>query len=142
MLFRSRAAMATASNVAGYAFSNTGTTASHACSYLLTAKYRVPHGEACVFTLDRWFAHAAAVRPELEELSRMMGFESAQAVADRIAYLKQITGMRTTLGQIGVPDTAEALEELVNAAAASGNMKNDINNASLEDIRKVFLSCK
>lgn len=137
-----RANMATASNMAGYAFSNTGTTASHACSYLLTAKYRVPHGEACVFTLDKWFPLAAKVRPELEDLSRMMGFESAQAVADRITELKAITGMRATLAQINVPDTEEALSELVEAAYASGNMKNDITHPTKEMIREIYLSCR
>ena len=35
-----RERMAMASTIAGYAFSNTGTTGSHACSYLLTAKAR------------------------------------------------------------------------------------------------------
>lgn len=45
-----RERMAMASTIAGYAFSNTGTTGSHACSYLLTAKYHIPHGEACALT--------------------------------------------------------------------------------------------
>lgn len=134
--------MAAASNIAGYAFSNTGTTASHACSYLLTAKYRIPHGEACVFTLDRWFPLAAKVRPELETLSQMMGFKNAQDAADKITALKKITGMRTTLAAAGIPDTEEALNELVTAASASGNMRNDINGVSEEMIRSVFLSCR
>ena len=47
-----RERMAMASTIAGYAFSNTGTTGSHGCSYLLTAKYPIPHGEACALTLD------------------------------------------------------------------------------------------
>ena len=133
-----RAKMAMASNVAGFAFSNTGTTASHACSYLLTAKYRVPHGEACALTLDHWFRHDAAIRPELHELSRMMGFRDAYAAADRIAEMKREMGMRTSLSEIGVPDTEEALSELTEAAAASGNMKNDIAAASKEEILSVF----
>ncbi len=66
-----------ASTIAGYAFSNTGTTGSHACSYLLTAKYHIPHGEACALTLDAWFRKDAAVRPLLHTLSRMMGFADA-----------------------------------------------------------------
>ena len=68
-----RERMAMASTIAGYAFSNTGTTGSHACSYLLTAKYHIPHGEACALTLDAWFRKDAAVRPLLHTLSRMMG---------------------------------------------------------------------
>lgn len=137
---RARGNMAMASNIAGYAFSNTGTTCSHACSYLLTAKYGIPHGEACAFTLDAWFARAASVRPELDELAKMMGFADAAAVAARIKELKELTGMRMTLTEMGVPDTKEALDELVDAAAASGNMRNDINQATKEVITEVFSS--
>lgn len=132
--------MAMASNIAGYAFSNTGTTGSHACSYLLTAKYRVPHGEACALTLDAWFKRAAEVRPEINELAQMMGFADAAAAADRITELKKATGMRMTLTAMGVPDTEEAMEELVANAAASGNMINDINKATKETIREVYTS--
>ena len=83
-----RERMAMASTIAGYAFSNTGTTGSHACSYLLTAKYHIPHGEACALTLDAWFRKDAVVRPLLHTLSRMMGFADANAAADRVAELK------------------------------------------------------
>lgn len=137
-----RANMAMASNIAGYAFSNTGTTGSHACSYLLTAKYRIPHGEACVLTLDAWFKRAAKVRPELNELAKMMGFAEADAVADRLTELKKITGMRMTLTEMGVPDTKEAMDELVEAAAASGNMVNDINGVTKAVIEEVYNSRK
>ena len=43
-----------------------------------------------------------------------------------MAELKELTGMRTTLTAMGVPDTQEALDELAANAAASGNMANDI----------------
>lgn len=130
--------MAMASNIAGYAFSNTGTTGSHACSYLLTAKYHIPHGEACALTLDAWFRHDAKIRPELQALSEMMGFSDADAVADRINELKKITGMRDNLTLMGVPDTDEAMDELVRSAASSGNMVNDICGADLEVIAAIF----
>ena len=137
-----RERMAMASTIAGYAFSNTGTTGSHACSYLLTAKYHIPHGEACALTLDAWFRKDAAVRPLLHTLSRMMGFADANAAADRVAELKELTGMRTTLTAMGVPDTQEALDELAANAAASGNMANDICKATREDIASLFASLR
>ncbi len=133
-----RERMAIASNVTGYGFSNTGTTGSHACSYLLTAKYKIPHGEACAFTLDSWFRKDVEFRPELHEFSRMMGFQDAYAVADRISELKELTGMRTTLAAIGVPETQEAFDELVNGAFSSSNMANDICKATKEDIADIF----
>ena len=118
------------------------TTGSHACSYLLTAKYHIPHGEACALTLDAWFRKDAAVRPLLHTLSRMMGFADANAAADRLAELKELTGMRTTLTAMGVPDTQEALDELAANAAASGNMANDICKATREDIASLFASLR
>jgi alcohol dehydrogenase len=137
---KARENMAIASNTAGYAFSNTGTTASHACSYLLTAKYHIPHGEACVFTLDAWLRKAVSKRPELETLAQMMGFSSIDAVADRINELKALTGMRTTLTQAGIPTDDAAIQELVESAAASSNMTNDVNHPTLDEIREVFES--
>lgn len=133
-----RERMSMASTIAGYAFSNTGTTGSHACSYLLTAKYRIPHGEACALTLDGWFRKDAEVRPLLHVLSRMMGFADANAVADRVAELRAATGLRTTLTAMGVPANQAAFDELVENAAASGNMANDICGASKTDITAIF----
>lgn len=46
-------AMMTASNMAGYAFSNTFTTACHALSFPLSTLYKLTHGAACAVTLDR-----------------------------------------------------------------------------------------
>ena len=117
-----RERMAMASTIAGYAFS--------------------PHGEACALTLDAWFRKDAAVRPLLHTLSRMMGFADANAAADRLAELKELTGMRTTLTAMGVPDTQEALDELAANAAASGNMANDICKATREDIASLFASLR
>ncbi len=134
--------MAMASTIAGYGFSNTGTTGSHACSYLLTAKYGIPHGEACALTLDGWFVKAAEVRPELHKLAQEMGFADAGACAKRVTELKRLTGMRMTLSEMGVPDTEEAMEELINCAAASGNMANDVTGAAKEMIRKIYVSRK
>ena len=134
--------MSMASNIAGYAFSNTGTTASHACSYLLTAKYHIPHGEACVFTLDAWFREAASARPELQELAQAMGFENVDGVCNKLNALKALTGMRCMLSSMGVPDRKEALDELVESAFSSGNMKNDISCPSRETIKAILSSKK
>lgn len=46
-----RAAMARASTLAGFAFSNTKTAIAHSLSYPITLRHGVPHGIACSFSL-------------------------------------------------------------------------------------------
>lgn len=128
--------MSEACLVAGLAFSQTGTTGSHACSYILTAKYGVPHGEACAFTLDAWFRENAKVRPELNELSVMMGYADADAVADAVNKLKQKLGLRSKLSEIGV--TVDDLDEIAKSSNASGNMTNNVAHIGEEGIRRLF----
>ena len=82
------------------------------------------------------------MRPLLHTLSRMMGFADANAAADQVAELKELTGLRTTLTAMGVPDTQEALDGLAANAAASGNMANDICKATREDIASLIASLR
>ena len=42
-----------ASNLAGKAINITRTSIAHSISYPLTAKYRIPHGLACSFTISK-----------------------------------------------------------------------------------------
>lgn len=125
---------------AGLAFSQTGTTGSHACSYYLTAAYHLPHGEACAFTLDWWFKENAKARPELNEYAKMMGFESAAAVAERIAQMKEHLHFRTHLSDL-VTDRDkidEAVQKLADEAMAAGNMANNIWQPTREDVIRLF----
>src|SRR5699024_11638195 len=64
-LFRSRN-MSLGSMLAGLAFSQTGTTASHAMSYYLTSHFNIPHGEAYAFSLDEWFVRSEEHTSELQ----------------------------------------------------------------------------
>ena len=127
---------------AGLAFSQTGTTGSHACSYYLTSEYNLPHGEACAFTLDWWFKENAQIRPALNEYSKMMGFENAAAVAERIVKMKENLHFRTTLSEI-IPEGAsidEAVEVLADEAMAAGNMANNVWRVTREDVIRLFNS--
>ena len=128
--------MSEACVVAGLAFSQTGTTGSHACSYILTSKFGIPHGEACAFTLDSWFRENAKVRPQLNEFAVMMGFENADAVADEIAVLRGKLGLRSKLSEIGV--TESDLDEIAESSNASGNMTNNIAKIGIDGIRRLF----
>lgn len=130
--------MSQACIVAGLAFSQTGTTGSHACSYILTSKYGIPHGEACAFTLDSWFRENAKARPKLNEYAVMMGFRDADAVADKIAELRGKLHLRSTLAEIHVAD--EDLDLIAESSMASGNMTNNIAQIGKEGVKALFAS--
>lgn len=119
-----REAMARASVSAGMAFSQTGTTGSHACSYILTAKYGIPHGEACAFTLDFWFEENAKARPELEPIARAVGFSGSAALAAGIRSLRRDLGLRSTLTEAGIPESGAS--EIAASAMAAANMRANV----------------
>ncbi len=133
-----RAGMSQASTIAGLAFSQTGTTGSHACSYILTSRYHVPHGEACAFTLDSWILINSKVKPELNDYAKELGFADAADLSDWINKLKKKFGMRMTLKEIGA--SPDDLGEIVDSSMASGNMTNNIAQIGREGVMTVFRS--
>lgn len=133
-----RCGMAKASVIAGLAFSQTGTTGSHACSYILTSKYHVPHGEACAFTLDAWILVNAKAKPKLEEYAKTMGFAGVQELADWLNEKKVQFGMRTKLAEFGAG--TEDLNELAEASMRSSNMANNLAQIGKEGVYTIFKS--
>lgn len=107
-----REKLAEASVMAGLAFTLPKTTGSHACSFPLTSEYGIPHGEACGLTLD-YFARINAADPRTRELSRLLGFSGADALADGIRDLKKRVGLRTDIADLGLDETQ--LATLANA---------------------------
>lgn len=131
-------AMMLASTVAGLAFSQTGTTGSHAASYYLTSKYGVPHGEATAFTEDAWIRVNAEARPEIHDLVRRMDFDDADHAADSLNTLKRSINLRTTLEEINVP--VEDLDVVAQRTLEANNWVNNVARLSKEEIKELFLS--
>ncbi|MDR1536200.1 MAG: iron-containing alcohol dehydrogenase [Planctomycetota bacterium] len=105
--------MCVASVVAGLAFAHPKTAGSHGCSFILTNKYRLPHGEACAFTLDSLVEiNCEADGERIATLARMVGFASPKEMAGRIRTMKREMGMRRTLAEAGIGlDELESLVE-------------------------------
>lgn len=127
-----RSEMSLASMMAGIAFSQTGTSGSHAVSYYLTSHYGVPHGEACAFTMDSWYLINSAVNPELEQHAKDIGFESIQALADKFNELKSEMGLALTFSDLDIPE--EDIEVIAEKGLEAGNMKNNIAQLTKEEI--------
>lgn len=102
--------MALASILAGVGFSQPRTTGAHACSFPLTNRYGLPHGEACAFTLDYFLlfnARHADGDGLITNMARACGFSAPSVMAARITHMKKAFGMRTNLRQIGCTTDAE-----------------------------------
>ena len=105
-----REKMSEASVIAGLAFSQPKTTASHACSFPLTSIYGIPHGEACGLTLD-FFTRINEADKRTRSLAVSLGFADVNTFADGIFELKQKLGLRTGLKYLNL--TNEKINELV-----------------------------
>lgn len=114
-----RRSMSMASLLAGLAFAQPKTAASHACSYPLSADYHLPHGEACAFTLDSLVRINADDR--LEALCHSVGLSGSGELADRIAGFKALGRLRTRLSELENVD----IEKLAEDCAAHPLMKNN-----------------
>lgn len=133
-----REKMCEASLMAGLAFSIPKTAASHACSYPLTSKYHMPHGEACAFTMDAFVKiNAEAENGRLNNFAKKLGFVNAFDMADRILDMKKKMRMKTTLKDAGIEyDEIEELSKL----SQHPNMNNNPVKMELDDIIKMYKS--
>lgn len=134
--YAAREAMAEASVVAGMAFCIPKTTSSHACSYPLTNRLGIDHGEACALTID-YFMRLNVSRgvARIEALARKLGFASAYALADEIARLRAAVGLRSGLADLNLSDAS--LEQLA-AESQHPNLRNNPVDISLDDLRRMY----
>lgn len=127
-----RSAMAFASLLGGLSFALPKTAASHACSYPLSEDYHLPHGEACAFTLDSLVRINADER--LEYLCRAVGLKNTAALADRIAQLKALGGLRCRLSELGEVD----IDKLAADCAAHPLMNNNPVRMDAAAVKAMF----
>ena len=131
-----REKMAYASLLGGLSFALPKTAASHACSYPLSEDYHLPHGEACAFTLDSFVRINADER--LESLCRAVGLSGTDELAERIAGLKELGGLRARLSDLGEVD----LEKLCHDCAVHPLMNNNPVKMDEQALREMFEALK
>jgi alcohol dehydrogenase len=102
--------LAYAALLAGIAFQLPKNAVIHACSFPLSNRFHLPHGEACAFTME------AAIRlnmpfmdGRMEELAIAAGFDSVTAMTDAITVLKRCAGLPCTLREAGISSDSVAL---------------------------------
>lgn len=131
-----RRAMSEASLKAGLAIASSGCTVSHACSYLLSTDYKVSHGEACAFTLDKLVFLCSEHDDQFDQIASELGFENGFAFAKWIADLKRKLHVHTTLEEIGAGQTDK--DRIIDAACSSAVLKNHYFTVTREDVARLF----
>jgi alcohol dehydrogenase class IV len=143
-----RSAMAYGAYLAGRAIDRSKTTAAHALSYALTARFGVAHGHAVALTLGRFFELNLRARTlgvndprgveyverTMDALCAMLGQPDASGVARAWSALLASLGLERDLPAVGVrPDD---LDELAGAANAErlGNHPVRLTRATLREL--------
>lgn len=135
--------MALASILAGVGFSQPRTTGAHACSFPLTNRYGLPHGEACAFTLDYFLlfnARNADGDGLITGMARACGFSAPSVMAAKITHMKKAFGMHTNLRQIGC--TTDAQIEQLTDESMSMLMKRNPVPLTRDDILAMYDSLR
>lgn len=127
-----RSNMSLGSMTAGLAFSQTGTSGSHAMSYYLTSEFNIPHAEACAFSLDQWIIYNSKVDSRLDEISVQLGFKNTEELSDSLNDLKKRLGLRMTFEALNID--RKHIPEIARQTIAAGNYKNNLAQLSEEEI--------
>ena len=128
--------MAEASVTAGLAFALPKTNCAHVCSYPLTSRYGIPHGEACAMTIDSFIRlNGRKGSDRAATLAHALGFDSPDALADAVHSLKTATGMRLDLKEYRLG--AAEVESLARACLHP-NMRNNPVYVTLDDLLQLF----
>lgn len=134
---QARRAMMEASLLAGMAISQTRTALAHSISYPLTARFNLPHGIACSFTLPALLRfNAEADDGRLRDLSQALGFGSITDLARGMDSIFHQMGMSQYFRQF-VPDAQSALD-LVGDMFTPGRADNNLRDARAKDIEEIL----
>jgi len=139
-----RTAMSEGSLLAALAFSQAKTAAAHACSFVLTMRYGLPHGTACAFTLPALCRiNAPAEDGRLHSISRALGFargsegDAAFAFAGELDRLNASLHLPRTLSDASIP--LSDLPELSRECLVPPNMRNNPVPMDAKAVERLFL---
>ena len=131
-----RGAMLEASLLAGMAISHSRTALCHSISYPITARFGVPHGFACAFTLPEVFAFNREAEPErFEKIAAAAGFGSAAELLRRLRSLLDELAigawMRPYVGD------GRGLAALAPEMLTRGRADNNLREATETDVARI-----
>ena len=146
---RARAAMSLAAHLSGRAIDQTRTTACHAASYPMTARYGIPHGHAVALTLPAMLVFnagvgdrdvvdprgVAVVRRRIATILTLLGVREPEAGRRRLLDLMQRLSLETSLEELGIRDVDVILAEGLSPERAGNNPR----RITRQDLREMLL---
>ncbi len=132
-----RSAMLEASLMGGMAISSTRTALAHSMSYPITARYKVPHGLACGFTLSSlWELNISADPPYFNEFASRLGFASADEFKQALDKLFETLEVKERVRNY-IGSEAELLT-LVPQMFTPGRADNNLSQVSEHLVKEVI----
>ena len=144
-----RAAMSLAAHLAGRAIDLTRTTACHAASYPMTARFGIPHGHAVALTLPAMLAFNAAVgegdvadprgvtavQRRIATVLALLGVSEAEGGRRRLLELMRRLSLETSLAELGIRDLEVILAEGLSPERTGNNPR----RLTRDDLREMLL---
>ena len=131
-----RSNMLQASMLAGLAISQSRTALAHSISYPLTARYNLPHGLACSFTLPVLLSfNAASDDGRLADLARAVGYSDTDSLAGDLTGLFERLDVGGYLSRY-LPDRSSIMA-LSNQMFAPGRAENNLRRASEDEVKSL-----
>lgn len=132
-----RADLMEASLLAGLAISHTRTALCHSMSYPVTARFGLPHGLACAFTMPAVLRfNASADDGRLAALATQQGFSSVGQFCTALETLLIRCGLDGQLARRGI--AAVRLAELVPEMFNPGRVDNNLRPAGAAEIQAIL----
>lgn len=131
--------MSMGSSMAGIAFSNTRTTACHSISYPMTMMFGVPHGFACILTLNEVAKRNKLVVPKINDMLEEVFGDSENGLAN---WLKDVSEgiQELTLSGFGIDE--KEIPRIAAAAFTAGRMDNNPVDFSQKDVEEILYAIK
>ena len=125
-----------ASNIAGFAISNTKTAAAHSISYPLTINFNIPHGIACSLPLlPLLYINKDSINEEIELIIEKLGLNNFSELADCVKRIFSCLS-KSNLREWGVVQSD--LEKLVDQSFTKDRMENNIELLSKSDVKTIL----
>jgi len=132
---KSREAMALAAHLAGKAINISKTTAPHAISYPITARFGIPHGHAVGLSLAQVLKFnyevsdedvldkrgADYVRKTMKKIIELLGAKDVEDASNKINSLMKGIGLETSLGELGINNFEVIIKEGFNPERVKNN---------------------
>ena len=131
--------MSMGSSMAGIAFSNTRTTACHSISYPMTMMFNVPHGFACILTLNEVAKRNKKAVPKINRMLEEVFGDSENGLEN---WLKDVSAGIQELTLTGFGIDEKEIPRIAAAAFTAGRMDNNPVDFDQKDVEEILGAIK